>query len=314
MKFIKDLIAGDRVNEIYLCKQKNAAVTKNGKSYENCILQDKTGSIDAKIWEPDSSGIGDFKAMDYIEVVGDVTQFNGALQMSIKRARYVSPDTVDTSLFFPVSDRDNDAMYGELCGFIDTVEEPHLRRLLEVLFKEDAGFIHDFRRSSAAKSIHHGFIGGLMEHSLGVAALCEQSCLSRPLLNRDLLITAALCHDIGKVRELSAFPANDYTDEGQFLGHIIIGAQMLEERIRGIEGFPEELRLKLIHCILSHHGEYEFGSPKKPAIMEALALNLADNTDTKLESFREILEGTSAETKGWLGFNKLFESNLYKSV
>lgn len=312
MKFIRDLAAGDRVNDIYLCKQRTSAVTKNGKPYDNCILQDRTGTIDTKIWEPNSEGIGDFQALDYIEVVGDVTTFNGALQLSVKRARYVKPEHVDASLYFPVSERDNDEMFRELTGLIGEVKEEHLSLLLHRIFLEDDALADSFRRSSAAKSIHHGFIGGLLEHTLGVAHFCLLYCERYPMLDRDLLLTAAICHDIGKIRELSPFPLNDYTDEGQFIGHIVIGAQMLENVIAGIDGFPEELRMRLIHCILAHHGEYEFGSPKKPALMEALALNLADNTDAKLEAFKEALNNAGSDTTGWLGFNRLFDSYLYK--
>ena len=165
-----------------------------------------------------------------------------------------------------------------------------------------------FSKSSAAKTVHHGFVGGLLEHTLSVTGLCDFYCSRYPLLQRDLLISAAICHDIGKTRELSLFPQNDYTDDGQFLGHIIIGVEMIGEKIREIEGFPQVLANELKHCILSHHGEYEFGSPKKPAIMEAVALNFADNTDAKLQTFTELMNSTT-ET-GWLGFNRLFESNL----
>ena len=173
---------------------------------------------------------------------------------------------------------------------------------------EDEAFISAFKQSSAAKTVHHGFVGGLLQHTLSVTRLCEYYCSAYPLLNKDLLITAAICHDMGKTREISPFPQNDYTEVGQFLGHIVIGTEMIGEKIRKIEGFPALLASELKHCILAHHGEYEFGSPKKPAIMEALALNFADNTDAKLQTFTEILEGTT-ET-GWLGFNRLFDSNL----
>ena len=157
--------------------------------------------------------------------------------------------------------------------------------------------------------MHHGFVGGLLQHTLSVTKLCDYYCSTYPLLKRDLLITAAICHDIGKTREISLFPENDYTDAGQFLGHIVIGVEMIGEKVRNIPGFPEVLANELKHCILAHHGEYEFGSPKKPAIMEAMALNLADNTDAKMETFTEILE-SSKDNNGWLGFNRLFDSNL----
>ena len=176
---------------------------------------------------------------------------------------------------------------------------------------DDKEFIERFRRSSAAKTVHHGFIGGLLEHTLSVTKLCDYMASTYPLLKRDLLLTAAICHDIGKTRELSLFPVNDYTDEGQFLGHIVMGCEMVGEKARQIEGFPEILKQELQHCILAHHGEFEYGSPKKPAIMEAVALNLADNTDAKMETFTELLSNVSAP--GWQGFNKFFESNIYQT-
>ena len=156
--------------------------------------------------------------------------------------------------------------------------------------------------------MHHGFVGGLLEHTLGVVNLCEYYCKAYPILKRDLLVTAAICHDIGKTREISPFPENDYTDDGQLLGHIVMGSQMVGEAAAAIPGFPHVLLAELQHCILAHHGKYEFGSPKLPALIEAVALNYADDTDAKLETFKEILESTNEA--GWLGYNRLFESNL----
>lgn len=311
MKYIKDYKDGDRVFDIYFCKYKSSAVTKNGKNYDNVILQDKTGTIDAKIWDPNNVGIAEFEAFDYIEVYGDVTSFNGALQVNIKRVRRCAEGEYDEKEYMPVSSKNINEMFDELGQIIASVQNTYLKKLLESFFVEDKEFIKIFKKSSAAKTVHHGFIGGLLEHTLGVTKLCEYYCTAYPMLKRDLLITAAICHDIGKTREISAFPVNNYTDEGQFLGHIVIGAEMIGEKIKDIKGFPPMLAMELKHCILSHHGEYEFGSPKKPAIIEAAALNFADNTDAKLETFTEILNGT--QESGWLGFNKLFDSNLIKS-
>lgn len=308
MKFIKDYREGDRVSDIYLCKHKQSAVTKNGKPYENVILQDKTGTLDAKIWDPNSAGIGDFDVLDYIEVYGEVTSFQNALQVNVKRVRLCREGEYDPANYLPVSKKDIPTMYKELLRYIGSIQNTYLKKLLEAFFVEDEAFIGSFQKSSAAKSVHHGFMGGLLEHTLSVVKLCDYYCKTYPMLKRDLLLTAAMCHDIGKTRELSLFPQNDYTDDGQLLGHIVMGAEMVGEKVRTIPGFPPVLESQLKHCILAHHGEYEYGSPKKPALMEALALNLADNTDAKLETFTEILENT-ADT-GWLGFNRLFDSNL----
>lgn len=312
MKYIRDLKEGDRLFDIYLCKHKQSAVTKNGKSYENVILQDKTGTIDAKVWEPNNPGIGEYDTLDYIEVYGDVTNYQGALQVSVKRIRVCAEGEYNPADYLPVSSKNIDVMYDELLNLIKSIKNTYLRQLLESFFVKDEAFIRTFKNSSAAKTVHHGFIGGLLEHTLGVTKLCDYYCTAYPILKRDLLLTAAICHDIGKTREISPFPENDYTDDGQLLGHIVMGSQMVAERAARIDGFPHNVLSQLQHCILSHHGKYEYGSPKIPAIIEALALNYADDTDAKLETFKEIIENNS-ENNGWLGYNRLFESNLKAS-
>ena len=311
MKYIKDFREGDRIFDIYLCKHKQSAVTKNGKPYESVILQDKTGTVDAKVWEPNNPGIGDYDALDYIEVYGEVTNFQGALQVNVKRIRVCGEGEYDPAQYLPVSSKDIGQMYEELLSLVKSIQNPYLKQLLESFFVKDQAFIKVFRMSSAAKTVHHGFVGGLLEHTLSVTKLCDYYCKNYPILKRDLLLTAAMCHDIGKTKEISLFPENDYTDDGQLLGHIVMGSQMIAERAAKIEGFPHGLLSQVQHCILAHHGKYEFGSPKIPAIIEALALNYADDTDAKLETFKEILENTN-ET-GWLGYNRLFESNLKAS-
>lgn len=308
MKFIKDYKDGDRVFDIYLCKHKISAVTKNGKPYDSVILQDKTGTLDAKVWDPGNPGIGEFDTLDYIEVYGEITSFQGALQVNVKRIRKCQEGEYQPSDYLPVSKYDIEEMFAQLQGLIGEVENKYLKQLLQEFFVKDQDFVKAFKQSSAAKTVHHGFVGGLLQHTLSVTRMCDYYCKSYELLNRDLLLTAAICHDIGKTREISLFPENDYTDDGQFLGHIVMGVEMIGEKIHNIPGFPAILASELKHCILAHHGEYEFGSPKKPAIMEAVALNFADNTDAKLQTFTEILENTS-ET-GWFGFNRLFDSNL----
>ncbi len=308
MKYIKDYKEGDRVFDIYLCKHMQSAVTKNGKPYINVILQDKTGTIDAKVWEPNNAGIEDFDTLDYIEVYGEVNNFQGALQVNVKRIRVCREGEYDPADYLPVSKKNNDEMYKELLGIIGTIKNPYIKQLLNAFFAEDEAFIKKFRKSSAAKTMHHGFVGGLLEHTLSVTKLCDYLCGCYPLLKRDLLLAAAMCHDIGKVKEISLFPENDYTDDGQLLGHIIMGCEMIGEKVAKIPGFPPVLASELKHCILAHHGEYEYGSPKKPALFEAVALNMADNTDAKMQMMTEIFDNVT--DSNWLGFNRVFESNL----
>lgn len=307
MRYIKELREGEMVGDIYLCKTKQIAKTKAGKSYYSLLLQDKTGSIDAKIWEL-SNGIDHFEAMDYIKVEGQVTSFQGNLQLNVRRVRKVKEGEYYPEDYIPCTDKDIDVMYKEVLILINKVSDIYLRQLL-IKFFGDKDFEKKFKAHSAAKRVHHGFLGGLLEHTLSVAKLCEFYCTQYPILNKDLLITSALCHDIGKLEELSSFPENDYTDEGQLIGHIIIGTMMLDAKMKEIPKFPKKLADELKHCILAHHGELEFGSPKKPALIEALALTFADNTDAKIQTFKEAL-AEKKEGEEWLGYNRLFESNI----
>ena len=220
MKYIETLHEGERLSGIYLCKYRQSAMTKNGKSYENVILQDKTGVIDAKIWDPNSQGIEDFDMLDYIDVVGDVTSFQGALQVSIKRVRKAREGEYIEEDYLPVSERNIDEMYEELLTYVHKIENPYLKQLTDSYFVENEAFIKAFKGHSAAKSVHHGFVGGLLEHTLNVTKLCYYYVKQYPFLNKDLLLCAALFHDVGKMKEISRFPENDYTDDGQLLGHI----------------------------------------------------------------------------------------------
>ena len=263
MKFIKDYKEGDRVFDIYLCKHKQSAVTKNGKPYETVILQDKTGTVDGKIWDPNSAGIDDFDSLDYIEVYGDVTCFQGANQINIKRIRLCREGEYEPANYLPVSKKDISVMYQELLSYINSMENEWLKKLMEAFFVKDEAFIKRFKNHSAAKSVHHGFAGGLLEHTLSILKMCEYYVSAYEILNKDLLYTAAIFHDIGKTKELSTFPENDYTDDGQLLGHIVIGVEMIGEGVRTIEGFPEKLASELKHCVIAHHGELEIRFSEK---------------------------------------------------
>lgn len=311
MKYINTLREGDTIREIYLCKGKRSAETRNGKPYDNLILQDKTGTLDGKVWDPNSHGISDYDEKDFIDVYGEVISYNGNLQLNIKQLRVAGEDEYNAADYMPTSEKSVDGMYAELLGYVSRVENPYLQQVLQYYFVKDEDFIKSFKAHSAAKSVHHGFAGGLLEHTLSVVKLCEYYVGAYPILNKDLLFTAAICHDIGKTKELSTFPENDYTDDGQLLGHIVIGTEMMSDAIREIPDFPPKLASELKHCILAHHGELEFGSPKKPALAEALALNFADNTDAKMQTLIEVFK--EKDTKEWLGFNRLFDSNLRKT-
>lgn len=311
MRYINTLVEGETIRNIYLCKGKRSAETRNGKAYDNLLLQDKTGTLDGKVWDPNSNGIADYDEKDFIEVFGEVISYNNNLQLNIKQIRKAQEGEYIPADYMPTSEKSTEVMYEQLLGYISQIKNDYLRQAVEYYFVKDEAFIGVFKAHSAAKTVHHGFSGGLLEHTLSVVKFCEYMAGAYPILSKDLLYAAAICHDIGKTKELSAFPDNDYTDDGQLLGHIIIGIEMMDDAIRTIPDFPAKLASELKHCIVAHHGELEYGSPKKPALAEALALNFADCTDAKMQTLTEIFK--DKDSSDWLGYNRLFESNLRKT-
>ena len=272
MKFIQDYKEGDRVSDIYLCKHKQLATTKNGKPYETAVLQDKTGTIDAKIWDPNSMGIGDYDALDYIEVYGEVTSFQGANQINVKRLRRCQEGEYDPANYLPVSKKDIDQMMHELTKLIDSIENTYLKALLQSFFVEDEDFVKAFRNSSAAKTVHHGFVGGLLEHTLSVTKLCDYYCGAYPMLKRDLLLTAAMLHDIGK--------AVDHEMEGS---HIQLGAELCRK-------YKESATV--INAVESHHGDVE------PTSLIACIVQAADTISAaRPGARRETLETYTSRLK-----------------
>lgn len=311
MRYINTLHEGETVKNIYLCKSKRSAETRNGKSYDNLVLQDKTGNLDGKIWDPNSNGIADYDEKDFIEVYGEVISYNGVLQMNIKQVRKAYEEEYIAADYMPTSDKSVEGMYEELIAYAGQIENEYLHKAIAYYFVDNEAFAETFKGHSAAKTVHHGFAGGLLEHTLSVVKMCAYFASAYPILNKDLLYTAAMFHDIGKTKELSTFPDNDYTDDGQLLGHIVIGVEMINDAVRAIPGFPEKLLSELKHCVLAHHGELAYGSPKKPALAEALALNFADAADAKLQTLTEIFKDKTGDD--WLGYNRLFESNLRRT-
>ncbi len=309
MTYIKDYKEGDVLRGVYLCKSKQSLKAKTGKTYYSMILQDKTGNLDTKIWDVNSNGIESFDSMEYVYCEGDITSFQGKLQGRVDRLRRAQEGEYDPREFVPVSEKSVERMYEELLEIVDSVEFQPYHKILNYFFRENEEIVAQFRSHSAAKTVHHGFMGGLLEHTLSVTKICRFYTELYPILQYDLLITAALLHDIGKIWELSDFPRNDYTDGGQLLGHIYIGASKIEQVADQIPDLPRKKRDELLHCILAHHGKLEFGSPKVPSLIEARALNLADDTDAKLETFAETLMKEEGR-KDWFGFQKYLDSTV----
>lgn len=314
MRYIETFKEKETITGIYFCKYKTTALSKAGKEYASIILQDKSGTVDGKIWNLSSAGIREFDEKDYVYIKAEVTVFNGALQLNISEVRVAEEGTYAESDYLPTSDRDIEEMYGELLAVLRKVQNPHLQALNKMFFVDNTSFVKEFKRHSAAKRVHHGFVGGLLEHTLGVVKMCDTIADRYSYLNKDLLVTAAAFHDIGKVYELSDFPDNDYTDAGQLLGHIVMGCELIGNAVRELPGFPKILERQLKHCIVAHHGEFEYGSPKKPALAEALALHYADDLDAKLQTFKEAISTPAGQSGEWIGFNKMLDSNIRKTI
>lgn len=314
MRYIETFKEKETITGIYFCKYKTTALSKAGKEYASIILQDKSGTVDGKIWNLSSAGIREFDEKDYVYIKAEVTVFNGALQLNISEVRVAEEGTYAESDYLPTSERDIEEMYGELLAVLRKVQNPYLQALNKMFFVDNTAFVKEFKRHSAAKRVHHGFVGGLLEHTLGVVKLCDTIADRYSYLNKDLLVTAAAFHDIGKVYELSDFPDNDYTDAGQLLGHIVMGCELIGNAVRELPGFPKVLERQLKHCIVAHHGEFEYGSPKKPALAEALALHYADDLDAKLETFKEAISTPAGQSGEWIGFNKMLDSNIRKTI
>lgn len=311
MVYLNELHEGDTYSEIYYCKEKKVGTSKNGKTYYALTLQDQSACADGKIWDL-TNAIEHFESGDFIKIDFRVTTFNDKLQLNINRARKADESEYAISDFMPTSPYNIDDMYASLMKKIDSIENVFLNKLLTSFFVDDKEVSEAFKVKSAAKGFHHAFVGGLLQHTLCVASISDYLAKLYPSINRDLLVTAAILHDIGKVKELSDFPQNDYTDSGNLLGHIVMGSMMVKEKADQIEGFPQGLKDELVHCILSHHGKLEFGSPEKPKIIEAIALNFADDTDAKLEAFTEALKD-NPEEEPWMPFSKMFDSVIRRT-
>lgn len=288
---IKDLVEGNSVvNLVVYCTNKTTATSVKGEYYA-LTLQDASGTISGRVWDINEY-IDNFEIKDYINIYGTVTSYKGILQINISNLTKVDPSTVNIDDFCPKAPRPIEDMWSEFIDIINSVENEYLNKLLHAFFDNEK-IVSKFKLHSAAKVVHHAYVGGLLDHSLSVAKICQTLADNYPIINRDLLITSAVLHDIGKIKELSAFPENDYTDEGNLLGHIYMGAEMIDIQVRKIEGFPKTLANEVKHCILAHHGEMEYGSPKVPALIEAMALSFADDTDAKLRRFSDLLADAS---------------------
>lgn len=311
MKYIEDFKEDEKIVGHYLCKQKQTQKTKSGKNYLSLKLQDKTGMIDAKVWELNND-IHSFEEKDVIKIDGLVLLYQNSLQLKVSKIRKSTEGEYVQEDYIPTTDKNVDSLVTNIQELIDSVRDASLNQLLRKIFLEDDVMQAAIKVHSAAKTIHHAYMGGLIEHIVAVTGICDFLSTKYKFINRDLLITGALLHDIGKLYELSPFPDNDYTDEGELLGHIVIGVEMITHYAKDIEGFSEETLNLLKHLIVSHHGELEFGSPQRPKTIEAMVLHTADSADSKIKMFEEKLAKSDAKAK-WVGYHNLLQRNMRRT-
>ena len=308
--FVKGIKDRDQIREVFLVKEKITAMAKNGKPYLTIKLMDKSGDVDAKVWDNVDEVAGRFEKNDFLEVSAKASVYLGKLQLVISELRKVPEEDVALADFLPETERDIKEMEGELAALLQTISNCWLKSLLEGFFT-DPELMALYRVAPAAKGMHHVYLGGLLEHSLAVASLVDAVVPLYNGLNRDLLIAGALLHDVGKVREMMFFRSFDYSDEGKLIGHITIGVEMIHERVCRIPGFPPDLAMQLKHLILSHHGQYEYGSPKRPKTVEATVLNYLDDLDSKINGIRTHISKEGEQQGAWTSYHRLYDRYFY---
>jgi 3'-5' exoribonuclease len=290
---------------------KQAKPKKSGELYLALTLADRTGHIEAKMWDNVAEHIDCFDQDDFIKIRGLVNKFNGRFQITLHKVRSLEDSEVEFDDYLPRTTKDIDALWQTLAEFVAGFRDPHLKGLIQA-FMADPAIERAYKNAPAAKSLHHAFIGGLLDHVVSLFRLCDLACRNYPeMIDRDLLLTGAFLHDIGKVHELTFARSFAYTTRGQLLGHMIIELEMLQQKLAQLPGFPDEYKTLIEHLIISHHGKYEFGSPKMPMFPEALMLHYLDDLDSKIESMRAQFQ--REPDSEWTGYNPSLERPLLNS-
>ena len=307
--FVKDLKPGLEVTEFFVLRKKELKEF-DGQRFLKLELGDKSGRIDAVIWEDIDQAYANAEVGEMVKVKGWVTTYKEMPQLKVDKIRKAKKEEINWVDFLPVTDRDFNLLYEDFKNIVHTVRNPYLKRLLELLM-EDLSFMDKFKRAPGGKLWHHAKVGGLLEHTLKVASICEKAAEMYDLVDRDLLITGALVHDIGKVNSYSADGFFDYTDEGRLLGHIVSGDELIEGKIQIIQDFPQDLALKLKHLILSHQGQLEMASPVVPQTIEAIILHHADEMDAKADAFSHVIKTQKIKGKRWSDWVHLINRFIY---
>jgi 3'-5' exoribonuclease len=309
--FISQLNGGTTIDEIFLVQNKDLRTTKNGSLYIQAQLSDRTGMIDARMWDASTPFFESLGNDTFLRIKGRTEIYQNKIQLIIKHISKTNQEDIKLEDYLPGTEQDVNKMFSELKQIVSSIKQPHLKNLLNLFFS-DKDFCRGFCSAPAAVQYHHAFLGGLLEHTLSVAKLGDTIAPLYPELNRDLLICGIILHDIGKISELCYEKNFHYSDEGQLIGHLISGVLMVEEKAKQIDDFPKTLLDLLRHLILSHHGEYEWGSPKLPMTLEAITLHYLDNIDAKIHAFNKAISGDKDPSDNWTNYNKMFERKLFK--
>ncbi len=310
--YINEIKENDHVDSLFLVKEKSSAVTKTGNTYLKLKLADRSGEIEGRIWTSVENFAESFEKDGLVHVMGKAVSFQERLQLNITSIESVKEEEILFSDFFPMTEKDIEEMFQSLLEICQQIKDPHLVQLLQ-LFWEDESFVKRFKMAPASKWLHHNYLGGLLEHTLSLVQLVTKITNHYPGLNTDLLLTASIFHDLGKVDELSYHRSFDYSDEGRLLGHIILGIERVEDKISQLPDFPKELSTLLKHFLLSHHGQYIWGSPKKPMTLEAVMLHFLDDMDAKINGIQQFIKREVPEGARWSAYHRMFEQYFYVS-
>ena len=301
------------ITSSFVVVSKQVKPKKNGEPYLALTLGDRTGQIEAKMWDNVEEFLDAFEQEDFLKVKGLINKYKNRFQLTVHKLRRMEEGEIDFADYLPKTTKDIGELWRALADFVATFKNPHLKALVE-LFMADPEIAERYRNAPAAKTLHHAYIGGLLDHVVSLFRSCDLICGNYPQVNRDLLLTGAFLHDVGKIQELTYNRSFSYTTRGQLLGHMIIELEMLQAKIEKLPGFPAELKTLLEHLIISHHGQYDFGSPKLPMFPEALMLHYLDDLDSKMEAMRAHF-AREAELEGpWTSYNASLGRPLLNSA
>ena len=309
-QFIADIKAGDWVDDIFVLSEKILSQKRDGDNFLNVTISDKTGTLKGVVWDNVNQIATGITSGDFAYVNGSVSEYKGALQVVIKKMEPFPSDRIDPSDFLPQTSRNIEDMFERLVKRANSITTDYLKALINAFFN-DREFVNKFKTAPAAKKMHHAYIGGLLEHTVSMTSLADKIAGHYGGINRDLLLAGAILHDIGKIDEFDYQSKIDYSDKGRLLNHIVIGIKMVDDKLSGIDHFPEDQMLLLKHMIVSHHGPRAFGSPEPPKTIEAVLLNYIDEIDSKVNAVRDFIASEDPD-ETWTSYHRLLERHFYK--